>query len=196
MFYIFFVAFLSLSLSKKFDLLIQNKDNSNIILRKAWEYLEKDFFSKINIDENLIEIKRFNALYDNTQITFIFSSHFEAKEVVEVYKAIINFNSSNEYSSVTYEKISLSNKITIHDVVYTIIHDEIVNYAKNKGMVLNHVKKVEQFSDEVGKYKLFLVTVNMKEIDEDLYFYVSVDANETYGTILQVINDHSTLYTL
>lgn len=63
-------------------------------------------------------------------------------------------------------------------------------------MVLNHVKKVEQFSDEVGKYKLFLVTVNMKEIDEDLYFYVSVDANETYGTILQVINDHSTLYTL
>ena len=196
MFYILFYAFLSLSLSKKFDLLIQNKDNSNIILRKAWEYLEKDFFSKINIDENLIEIKRFNALYDNSQITFIFSSHFEAKEVVEVYKAIINFNSSNEYSSVTYEKISLSNKITIHDVVYTIIHDEIVNYAKNKGMVLNHVKKVEQFSDEVGKYKLFLVTVNMKEIDEDLYFYVSVDANETYGTILQVINDHSTLYTL
>ena len=196
MFYILFYAFLSLSLSKKFDLLIQNKDNSNIILRKAWEYLEKDFFSKINIDENLIEIKRFNALYDNSQITFIFSSHFEAKEVVEVYKAIINFNSSNEYSSVTYEKISLSNKITIHDVVYTIIHDEIVNYAKNKGMVLNHVNKVEQFSDEVGKYKLFLVTVNMKEIDEDLYFYVSVDANETYGTILQVINDHSTLYTL
>lgn len=196
MFYILFYAFLSLSLSKKFDLLIQNKDNSNIILRKAWEYLEKDFFSKINIDKNLIEIKRFNALYDNSQITFIFSSHFEAKEVVEVYKAIINFNSSNEYSSVTYEKISLSNKITIHDVVYTIIHDEIVNYAKNKGMVLNHVKKVEQFSDEVGKYKLFLVTVNMKEIDEDLYFYVSVDANETYGTILQVINDHSTLYTL
>ena len=196
MFYILCYAFLSLSLSKKFDLLIQNKDNSNIILRKAWEYLEKDFFSKINIDKNLIEIKRFNALYDNSQITFIFSSHFEAKEVVEVYKAIINFNSSNEYSSVTYEKISLSNKITIHDVVYTIIHDEIVNYAKNKGMVLNHVKKVEQFSDEVGKYKLFLVTVNMKEIDEDLYFYVSVDANETYGTILQVINDHSTLYTL
>lgn len=196
MFYILCYAFLSLSLSKKFDLLIQNKDNSNIILRKAWEYLEKDFFSKINIDENLIEIKRFNALYDNSQITFIFSSHFEAKEVVEVYKAIINFNSSNEYSSVTYEKISLSNKITIHDVVYTIIHDEIVNYAKNKGMVLSHVKKVEQFSDEVGKYKLFLVTVNMKEIDEDLYFYVSVDANETYGTILQVINDHSTLYTL
>lgn len=196
MFYILFYAFLSLSLSKKFDLLIQNKDNSNIILRKAWEYLEKDFFSKINIDKNLIEIKRFNALYDNTQITFIFSSHFEAKEVVEVYKASINFNSSNEYSSVTYEKISLSNKITIHDVVYTIIHDEIVNYAKNKGMVLSHVKKVEQFSDEVGKYKLFLVTVNMKEIDEDLYFYVSVDANETYGTILQVINDHSTLYTL
>lgn len=195
MFYILFYAFLSLSLSKKFDLLIQNKDNSNIILRKAWEYLEKDFFSKINIDKNLIEIKRFNALYDNSQITFIFSSHFEAKEVVEVYKAIINFNSS-EFSSVTYEKISLSNKITIHDVVYTIIHDEIVNYAKNKGMVLNHVKKVEQFSDEVGKYKLFLVTVNMKEIDEDLYFYVSVDANETYGTILQVINDHSTLYTL
>ena len=150
----------------------------------------------INIDENLIKIKRFNALYDKSQITFIFSSHFEAKEVVEVYKAIINFNSNNEFSSVSYEKISLSNKITIHDVVYTIIHDEIVNYAKNKGMVLNHVQKVEQFSDEVGEYKLFLVTVNMKEIDEDLYFYVSVDANETYGTILQVINDHSTLYTL
>ena len=75
----------------------------------------------INIDENLIKIKRFNALYDKSQITFIFSSHFEAKEVVEVYKAIINFNSNNEFSSVSYEKISLSNKITIHDVVYTIM---------------------------------------------------------------------------
>ena len=194
MFYIL-IGFLSVSICKKFDS-VQSKDNSNIIIRNAWSYLEKDFFSKINIDENLIKIKRFNALYDKSQITFIFSSHFEAKEVVEVYKAIINFNSNNEFSSVSYEKISLSNKITIHDVVYTIIHDEIVNYAKNKGMVLNHVKKVEQFSDEVCEYKLFLVTVNMKEIDEDLYFYVSVDANETYGTILQVINDHSTLYTL
>ena len=195
MFYIFLICFLSVSICKKFDS-VQSKDNSNIIIRNAWSYLEKDFFSKINIDENLIKIKRFNALYDKSQITFIFSSHFEAKEVVEVYKAIINFNSNNEFSSVSYEKISLSNKITIHDVVYTIIHDEIVNYAKNKGMVLNHVQKVEQFSDEVGEYKLFLVTVNMKEIDEDLYFYVSVDANETYGTILQVINDYSTLYTL
>ena len=195
MFYIFLIGFLSVSICKKFDS-VQSKDNSNIIIRNAWSYLEKDFFSKINIDENLIKIKRFNALYDKSQITFIFSSHFEAKEVVEVYKAIINFNSNNEFSSVSYEKISLSNKITIHDVVYTIIHDEIVNYGKNKGMVLNHVKKVEQFSDEVGEYKLFLVTVNMKEIDEDLYFYVSVDAHETYGTLLQVINDYSTLYTL
>ena len=195
MFYIFLIGFLSVSICKKFDS-VQSKDNSNIIIRNAWSYLEKDFFSMINIDENLIKMKRFNALYDKSQITFIFSSHFEAKEVVEVYKAIINFNSNNEFSSVSYEKISLSNKITIHDVVYTIIHDEIVNYAKNKGMVLNHIKKVEQFSDEVWEYKLFLVTVNMKEIDEDLYFYVSVDAHETYGTILQVINDYSTLYTL
>ena len=118
------------------------------------------------------------------------------KEVVEVYKAVIELKTNNEFGPVSYEKLSLSNKITIHDVVYTIIHDEIVNYAKNKGIVMNHVKKIEQFSDEVGKYKLFLVTVNMKEIEEDLYFYVSVNANETYGNILQVIHGHSTLYTL
>ena len=81
MFYIFLIVFFSVSICKKFDS-VQSKDNSNIIIRNAWSYLEKDFFSMINIDENLIKMKRFNALYDKSQITFIFSSHFEAKEEI------------------------------------------------------------------------------------------------------------------
>lgn len=151
MYIIFLIFLLSSALTKRFETFLDpTKDDSKYEnLKKAWALLESEFVSKSHLPPNMIVLKKFNSYYQEESITFLFSARMK-KGSVEIYKAIIT-RYKDQMKSITYEKIPLINKITIHDTAYTLIHDEIINFASQRRLLFNHVERIEQYNDELGK---------------------------------------------
>ena len=186
--YIQFLLFLlSSALTKKLETLLDpaKDDYKYDNLKKAWALLHSDFVAKSHFAHNMITLKKFNSYYQEDSITFLFSARIK-KGPVEIYKASVA-RYKDTMKSVVYEKIPIMTKITIHDTAYILIHDEIISYANQRKLQFSHVERIEQYSDELGKFKLCKVTVRMKKISDDVIFYVLIDKEETYGYIFQIV---------
>ena len=186
--YIQFLLFLlSSALTKKLETLLDpaKDDYKYDNLKKAWALLHSDFVAKSHFAHNMITLKKFNSYYQEDSITFLLSARIK-KGPVEIYKASVA-RYKDTMKSVVYEKIPIMTKITIHDTAYILIHDEIISYANQRKLQFSQVERIEQYNDELGKFKLCKVTVRMKKISDDVIFYVLIDKEETYGYIFKIV---------
>ena len=107
-------------------------DDHQFTIRRAWNYIQSDFFERTNLPKDQITLSQFSSSYLGSQISFIFAAKNKITKEISIYKYIleestVSRNIPEEFQTLSYQKYSSTNKISIHEKVYHVIHKQIQN---------------------------------------------------------------------
>lgn len=188
--FLFVISFLINAITLKPVLI----DDHQFTIRRAWNYIQSDFFERTNLPKDQITLSQFSSSYLGSQISFIFAAKNKITKEISIYKYIleeskVSRNIPEEFQTLSYQKYSSTNKISIHEKVYHAIHKQIQKYITKEKLKLHHIKKIEKFEGDFDFYRLFLVTAKLSGSGNEIRFYISVNNMNNYGYVYLVSND-------